>query len=70
MTEDAPLWRTLKPIRRTKAALSCSKTYFTVVPEKSRAVVRKRSPINKTNQVRDRSMFTIQRCYSVRDQGS
>lgn len=32
MKEDAPLWRTLTPINRIKDALSCSKTYFTVVP--------------------------------------
>ena len=30
--EDAALWRTLTPIKRIKDALSCSKTYFTVVP--------------------------------------
>lgn len=31
--EDAALWRTLIPINRMKASLSCSKTYFTVVPK-------------------------------------
>lgn len=29
--EDAALWRMLTPIKRMKDALSCSKTYFTVV---------------------------------------
>ena len=33
MKEDAALWRILIPINRIKAALSCSKTNFTVVPE-------------------------------------
>lgn len=31
--EDAALWRTLTPINLMKAALSCSRTYLTVVPE-------------------------------------
>lgn len=31
--DDAALWRTLTPINLMKAALSCSRTYFTVVPE-------------------------------------
>uniref|UniRef100_A0A7C9E9A3 Uncharacterized protein n=1 Tax=Opuntia streptacantha TaxID=393608 RepID=A0A7C9E9A3_OPUST len=34
MKEEAALWRTLTPIKRVKDALSCSKTYFTVVPFK------------------------------------
>ena len=33
MKEDAALWRTLVPINRRKADLSCSKTNFTVLPE-------------------------------------
>jgi hypothetical protein len=35
--DDAALWRTLTPINRTKDALSCSKTNFTVVPAKINA---------------------------------
>jgi hypothetical protein len=34
--EFAALCRTLTPTRRIKAALSCSKTNFTVVPDKMR----------------------------------
>lgn len=32
--EDAALWIMLTPINQTNEALSCAKTYFTVVPKK------------------------------------
>lgn len=50
MKEEAPLCKTLTPIKRIKAALSCSRTYFTVVPEENIAISNNIGIINRTEK--------------------